>query len=101
MKRLFPFVLLVLASLANAVAGCKKDPSPPPTAQCAAGCAHLRELPDTKDPSKPCALSEPTVEGVTCEQWCGSSGNPDRVHGVDPVCFEHAATCKAAERCVR
>lgn len=94
MRTLFLLVGVVVAL------GCHTPPHVPHE-ECARGCAHLASLPDAKDPSKPCALSEPTPEGLPCASWCAWAGTEGRRHGVDPVCFERAATCEEADRCVR
>lgn len=84
-------VLLIVAVLG--LCDCKKAEAPKPVAECSRGCHHLREL--------QCKLAEPTANGEPCETWCEYYGRDDKRGGVDPACFERAASCEAAERCVR
>lgn len=104
MSRFHALALVLLTGLATSTvtvtSGCKSDPYVP-RGECARACVHLASLPDTKDPSKPCELSQPTPEGLPCASWCAKFGTHGRRHGVGPVCFERVATCAEAEKCVK
>lgn len=96
MKRLLilllPLLLAAQCQTPTPTPGPDPTPVPPPAGSCAVACARLREL--------GCEAAKPTEAGASCEAVCeyvNSSGTLQ----LDTGCVAAAASCEAADRCVR